>query len=93
MTSDCEHCGCQVYQHRYYDKMVAKEVELGYRFKQMRAHHGMQQAEWELRELDLVESTKWLQRKTKKQAEVIRKLEEKLRKLNQRPYEESPSDE
>lgn len=54
----------------------------------MSANHGVKSAEWALEKIELVEQTKWLQRKVKKQAAVLNKLEEKLRKSGQKPYAE-----
>lgn len=84
----CPECGTDDYVQKYYDKLCNEQLEVSKRFKDMRAHHGLREAEWELKEISLVESMKSLQRKTQKQSKVINRLEEKLRALRQQPYKE-----
>lgn len=86
MREQCPECGADPFKTLDYDKKSSEMVEIGYRFKQMRASHGMQRAEWELREISLEQSMKWLQQKTRKQAAAIKRLEDKLKKLGQQPY-------
>lgn len=84
----CPECGADAYKIRYYDKVLNEKMEIAYRFKHMQAEHGLQQAEWELKEISLSEGMKYLQQKTRKQTAVIKRLEEKIRRLNQQPYKE-----
>lgn len=84
----CPECGADPFKQYDYDKMQAENMEVRSRFKSMSANHGLLQAQWTLKELGLVESMKSLQRKVGKQATVIKRLEEKLRKLGKQPYKE-----
>lgn len=88
----CPECGADPYKTVDYDKMTRDIQQISDRFKRVMASHGLQQAEWVLREIDLVESTKYLQRKVKKQSEAIRRLEEKIRRLGVQPYKEDSSE-
>lgn len=83
----CPECGISSWVVKDHDRIVQEKLEIGQRFKNLRATHGRDQAEWDLREISLTESMKYLQRKVRKQADVITKLENKLKKFKQRPYE------
>lgn len=87
----CSECGADSFKTLDYDKKVSEELELRNRFKKALAQHGLARAEWTIREIELVEGTKYLQRKTRKQSEAINRLEEKLRKLGSQPYKEDRS--
>lgn len=84
----CPECGVNNWRKRDYDRLVAEKIELGSRFKSLHANHGLRQAEWTLREIELTESMKYMQGKVHRQAAAIRRLEDKLKRLGQRPYEE-----
>lgn len=89
---ECPECGIWTDRVREFDRMLTEKNQLGQRFKQVYAEHAQQIAEWEIRDIQLTESMKWLQRKTRKQAAVIRRLEEKLRNLGEQPYAKNCSE-
>lgn len=84
----CPECGADDYVQKYYDKLCNEQLRVSKLYKDMRAHHGLREAEWELERISITEGMKSLQRKTQKQAKVINRLEEKLRALRQQPYKE-----
>ncbi len=86
MPKVCENCGADPFKVWDYDHLVKEKLEISDRFKKASAQHGLSRAEWTLKEIELTEAMKFLQRKTKKQAEALQKLEEKLIKLKQLPY-------
>lgn len=88
MSKICPECGTHGTEKWYYDKILSENLEIGERFKSLNARHGREKAEWEIDRIRLTESMKWMQRKVNKQSRVITRLEEKLKKLNQKPYEE-----
>jgi hypothetical protein len=85
---NCSACGCDRFRCTDYDKVTKTLSEVGLRFKWLHADHGREKAEWELNKIRLEESMKWLQQKTKKQAQAITRLEAKLKKLGEQPYKE-----
>lgn len=87
-TGQCPECGTYVFEIQDYDKVVREHNELSSRFKKVRANHGLAQAQWELKEIELTEGMKYLQKKVAKQAESIRRLEEKIKRLGEQPYKE-----
>lgn len=84
----CPECGVDDYTVKYADKTLSELVEVSSRFKTIRANHALASAEWELEKISLQESMKYLQRKVKKQAEAISRLEEKIHRLGHQPYKE-----
>jgi hypothetical protein len=84
----CPECGTDPFKGKDYDKVTQEKLEIASRFRKASAQFGIQRAEWEMREIELIESRKWLQRKIKKQAEAITKLEAKLKGFGQQPYQE-----
>lgn len=86
----CPECGADPFKTADHDKMMRDITQIKDRYKRTMAAHGLEQAEWILREIDLVESSKYLQRKVKKQSEAIRRLEEKIKRLGVQPYKEDP---
>lgn len=90
---NCPECGSDPFKTQDYDKITREMNELSSRFKRALASHGLVRAEWDLKEIELTEGMKWLQRKAKKQAQTITKLEDKLKKFGEQPYkEESPEE-
>lgn len=85
---NCPECGADPFKTVDYDRIVKEQQELENRFKKVLAHHGLRDAEWTIERIKLEESMRYLQRKTKKQAATLSRLEEKLRGLGKRPYEE-----
>lgn len=86
--SICKECGADSFKTIDYDKVTREFNEVSDRFKWVMAHHGLKNAEWDLERIKLTDSMKWMQRKVKKQAQAISRLEEKLKKFGQKPYEE-----
>lgn len=84
---NCPECGCDKFRCTDYDKVTSQLSEVGQRFKRLRADHALEKAQWELKEIRLEESMKYMQQKTKKQTSALRKLEERILKLGRRPYE------
>lgn len=84
----CPECGAEPFKTQNYDKVVKERDESNRWYKKISADHGLEKAEWRIKEIELTETIKHTQRKTVKQAKVIQKLEDKLRRLKQRPYEE-----
>jgi hypothetical protein len=56
-------------------------------YKRTAASHAIAIAERDLKIMDLRAEQEWLQKKVKKQAEHLRRLEAKLIKLGKQPYE------
>lgn len=83
----CSNCGSDPFKTYDYDKITREMTELSSRFKKARASWAGLSAEDEIKIIKLEEGMKWLQRKVKKQAQAITKLEEKLRNYRQQPYE------
>lgn len=84
----CPECGVDTFKVVDYDKKVREERELRDRFKRALADHGKARAEWIIREIELDEGTRYLQRKVLKQAKALHRLEEKLKARGQQPYKE-----
>lgn len=89
---NCPDCGADPFKTADYDKITKEISELSSRYKMLSANFGKARAEWEIKEIRLEESMKWLQRKAKKQAQAIQKLEAKLRRHGERPYVEEPEE-
>lgn len=91
MTQDrvCPQCGTESWLFRDHERIVHEKLEIGSRFKSLRANHGLEKAQWELREISLTEEMKYLQRKVLKQAKAITTLENKLKRLKQQPYSDT----
>lgn len=85
----CPECGSDSFKTWDYDKITKEQEELQKRFTRVMAYHGEDTAKWHIKEIEQEQSMKWLQRKVKKQAETIRKLEEKLRRQGEQPYREN----
>lgn len=92
MIQPCPECGCDPFLAKDYPKIQKEQEMLENQYRSVRAYHGKAQAEWDIKEIKLTEGMKYLQRKVKKQAEAIRRLEDKLKKLKQQPYKEVPCD-
>lgn len=84
----CPECGTNGTEKWYYDQILKEKLEIGQTIRRMSAQHGVDKAVWEMDRISLTESMKWMQRKVNKQAKVITRLEEKLKKLNTQPYAE-----
>lgn len=89
---NCPECGADSYKIVDYDKITKEITALSSRYKMLSANFGKARAEWEINEIRLEESMKWLQRKAKKQALAIQKLEAKLKRHGEQPYVEEPSE-
>lgn len=89
----CESCGADPFKTIDYDMIIKEKYEIGQKFKRLHADHGLEKAQWILREIELTESMKYLQQKTLKQAAAIRNLEAKLKRLGQQPYREEGPEE
>lgn len=89
----CPECGADPFKTYDYDKIVKEMEELSSRYKKAHASWAGMSAEWEIKNLKLEEGMKWLQRKVKKQAQAIQKLENKLKRHGERPYKEELDDE
>lgn len=83
----CPNCGSDPWKTQDYDKIVKEMEELSYRYKRARGSWAELSAKDEITILKLEESMRWLQRKVKKQAQSLGRLEEKLRSYKQQPYE------
>lgn len=83
----CFECGCDTYKAMDYDKLQRENASISKRLTEQAAIFGVKKAEAWLRQIKLEDAMKYLQRKTKKQAEVITTLENKLKRLKQQPYE------
>lgn len=84
----CPECGCDTYKALDYDKLQRENASMVKRLTEQAALFGVKKAEAWLRQIRLEDSMKYLQRKTKKQAEVITRLEEKIKRLGRQPYKE-----
>lgn len=82
----CPECGADPFKTVDYDKIVKENKEISDRFKRVMAQHGMERAEWTLQEIRLTKSMAYMQRKVLKQANALRKLEEKLKRQGRQPY-------
>lgn len=88
---NCPECGSDPYKTQDYDKIVREMNSLSSRYKMMSASHGQDRASWEIKALKLEEGMTWLQRKVKKQAQALARLEAKLRRHGEQPYAEDSS--
>lgn len=88
---DCPQCGADPFKTWDYDKITKEFKEVSERFKKVMAQHGLDRAEWILKELKLEESMKYMQQKTKKQTTALRKLEQRVLRLGRQPYEQPRS--
>lgn len=86
MEAPCSRCGCERPFHDRWEKQAKLNWDFREQFKRAMAENAKREAEKDLTILELKESQKWMQRKVKKQAEQLRKLEEKLIQLNKQPY-------
>lgn len=84
----CKECGSDPFKSLDYDKVLSENSVLRSWVKREFANHAVEKAEWAFEKLGAEDSTKWLQRKVKKQSKIIARLEEKLKKLNTQPYAE-----
>lgn len=82
----CPECGSDPFKTQDYDKITKEIAEISSRYKRAHASWAGVSAEWEIKNLRLEEGMKWLQRKVKKQAQAIQKLEDKLKRHGERPY-------
>lgn len=85
---NCPECGADPFKTIDYDKITKEISALSSRYKMLSANFGKARAEWEINEIRLEESMKWLQRKAKKQAQAIQRMETKLKRHGERPYAE-----
>lgn len=88
---NCPECGSDPFKSKDYDYVTRRHNELVTRFKRIMAEHGLDQAEWQIKEIKLEESMKYMQQKTKKQTVALRKLEQRVLKLGRQPYEQPRS--
>lgn len=88
MRDICPECGADGFKTHDYDRLQRENTSLSRRHTEQAALFGVKKAEAWLREIRLEDSMKYLQRKTKKQAEVIKRLEDRLKRLGQQPYKE-----
>lgn len=88
INEPCPHCGCVKPFHDNIERAMNAKFELGQRFRQLHAQHAGDLAYKELQLIEAQEGMKWMQTKVRKQAAVIRKLEEKIRQLGNQPYAE-----
>ena len=86
--NNCPECGSDPFKTQDYDKITKEMEELSYRYKRARASWSELSAKDEITIIKLEEGMRWLQRKVKKQAQAITRLENKLKKNGHRPYEE-----
>lgn len=86
MEAPCSRCGCDRPFHDRWEKQSKTNYEFREQFKRAMAENAKNRAELELTILELRESQKWMQQKVRKQAAQLRKLEEKLIKVNHEPY-------
>lgn len=84
----CPECGADWFKTHDYDRLQRENTSLSRQHTTQAALFGVKKAEAWLREIRLEDAMKYLQRKTKKQAEVIKRLENKLKRLGQQPYKE-----
>ncbi len=85
----CPECGVDPFFTQDYPKLTKEMDQLEYHYKRVRAYHGEASAKWDIEKIKLEEGMRWLQRKTKKQAQAIQRLEAKLKKLGEQPYREN----
>lgn len=85
---NCEMCNCDRFQCKDYPKLTVELASVCGRLKSTMAYHGKERAEWEIDKIHLEEGMKFLQRKTRKQAQAITKLENKLKNYGQQPYKD-----
>lgn len=90
MNYICPECGGDPFKTKDYDKVQRESAAIQSRFKMEMALHGTKEASWEIERIKSAESMKYLQRKVKKQAQTLQRLEEKLKRLSQQPYAEVP---
>lgn len=84
----CPDCGSDPFKQYDYDKMVKENGRLVRRLSEQAALHGVEKAQAWLGSVRHEEETKYLQSKVRKQAAMLKKLEDKIKKLGERPYAE-----
>lgn len=92
INKPCENCGCVKPHHDSIERAMNAKFELGQRFRGMSARHASELAYQEIQLIEAQEGMRWMQTKVRKQAGVIRNLEEKLRRLNQAPHADLPEE-
>lgn len=85
----CPECGSDPFKSQDWDKMHKEMEELVFRYKRARSSWAELSAADEIQILKLEEGMRWLQRKVKKQAQAIQKLENKLKQRGEQPYKEN----
>lgn len=84
----CPDCGSDPFKQYDYDKMMKENGRLIRRIREQAAEHGVEKAQAWLTAVRHEEETKYLQSKVRKQSVMLKKLEDKIKKLGERPYEE-----
>lgn len=88
----CPECGGDLWKSRDYARVLR---DLGYQRREaekLAAENGILRSQARMREVALKDSNSAHQQKIARQAKAIRRLEEKLRKRGERPYEDTTLD-
>lgn len=87
MPRVCEHCGSDTYKAENFDRVRDSLTKYRERCENLARRNGLLQVRLEISGADAVEERAGLQRKVNRQARVIRRLEDRLRKLGRKPHE------
>jgi hypothetical protein len=88
--SKCPECGTYPWQARNFERQLRRAQSIQAELERQAAAHAVKEAQGRVQELDRVDDRRGLQGKVRKQAAVIRELEDKLRKLGRQPHAEIP---
>lgn len=83
----CPNCGVDRSKFQFLEESYHAHFSAVERFLKTEAAHAVKLAKTELEIINLKESMKYLQRKVRKQAVALKRLEEKLRARGEQPYD------
>lgn len=84
----CPDCGNDPFKQYDYDRMHKENGRLVRRIREQAAEHAVEKAQAWLTAVRHEEETKYLQSKVRKQSVMLKKFEDKIKQLGERPYEE-----
>lgn len=88
---NCPECGADPFKVYDYDKKSREHAEISRMYRENIAQCALVRAKYELKLLESRESMKDLQRKTRKQSQVINRMEAKIKSLGEQPYKNEPT--
>jgi predicted RNase H-like nuclease (RuvC/YqgF family) len=83
----CEHCGSDRYFAEQFPRLRDINAQLHRRVERVHSQAAVNEARLEMQLMETAEEKRWLQAKVRKQARVIRRLEEKMRERGRPAHE------